>query len=174
MRTACNMNSKQVIAAISVLALLVILTYPALATGSVSIVLKSNRIANADHVYITVNAVWVHRARQEAGQGWELLSNTSRRFDLISLVNASEVIKGTAPVGSYDSLRFDISNATWIFNGTTNNMQLESGQLISSIDFSCRSSGEQALTVVVNARTETLQGQKLFAATLNATLSNVS
>ena len=168
------MNLKQVIAAISVLALLVILIYPALATGTVSIVLKSNPIVNAEHVYITVDDVYVHRAKQESGQGWELLSNTSRRFDLISLVNASEMIKGAIPVGSYDSLRFDLSNATWVFNGTTNNMQLESGQLVSNIDFTCRASGDQALIVVVNARTETLQGQKIFAATLNATLSNVS
>ena len=168
------MNLKQIIAAISVLALLIILIYPALATGTVSIMLRSSKIANADHVYITVNDVWVHGARQGSGQGWELLSNTSRRFDLMSLVNSSEMMKGAAPVGSYDSVRFDISNATWLFNGTTNNMQLESGQLVSNIDFTCRASGEQVLTVVVNARTETLQGQRYFAATLNATLSNAS
>ena len=125
-------------------------------------------------MYITVNEVWVHRAKQDSGQGWELLSNTSRRLDLISLVNASEMIKGVVPVGSYDSLRFDISNATWIFNGTSSNMALESGQLISNIDFACRASGELSLTVVITARTETIQGQKLFAATLNATLSSAS
>ena len=166
------MNSKQVVAAVSAIILLVIVIYPALSSGSLSISLKSASIANADHVYVRIDDVWGHRVGQSQSQGWELLLNTTTTVDLVSLVTSPDVIKGNAPVASYDSLRLDVSNVTWVYNGTSTNLQLESRQLSSSIDFTVKSSQNLPLVVVVNGRSETLQGQKYFAATLTATLAS--
>jgi hypothetical protein len=166
------MNSKQVVAAVSVVILLVILIYPALSSGSLSISLKSESIPKADHVYITLKDVWTHRAGQSQSQGWELVFNTTKSVDLTSLVNSPDVIKGNAPVATYDALRVDLSNVTWVFNGTSSNLQLESNQLISNIGFTVRSSQDLPLIMVIVGRSETLQGQRFFAATLNATLAN--
>jgi len=166
------MNSKQVVAAISVVLLLVILIYPALSSGSLSISLESKSIPAADHVLITITGVWAHRAGQIQSQGWELVFNTTKSVDLTSLVKSPDMIKGDAPVATYDTLRIDVSNVTWVFNGTSNNLQLESGQLTSNIDFVVRSSQDLPLTIVIAGRSEILQGQRFFAATLNATLTN--
>jgi hypothetical protein len=164
-------NSKQVVAAISVVILLLILIYPALSSGSLSISLKSESIPEADHVYVTIKEVWAHRAGQSESQGWELVFNTTKSVDLVSLVNSSDMIKGNAPTAAYDALRVDVSNVTWVFNGTSSNLQPESNQLSSSIDFTVKSSQDLPLIMVIVGRSEILQGQRFFAATLNATLA---
>jgi hypothetical protein len=164
------MNSKQVVAAASAILLLVILIYPALSSGSLSISLKSTSISKADHVYVIIKGVWAHRAGQSQSQGWELVYNTTKTLDLVSLVNSPDVIKGNAPVATYDALRLDVSNVTWVYNGTSSNLQLESTQLSSSIDFTVKTS--QDLSLIVNGGSEILQGEKFFTATLNATLAN--
>jgi len=168
------MNSKQVVAAVSVVILLVILIYPALSSGSLSISLKSESIPEADHVYITIMDVWAHRTGQSQSQGWELVFNTTKTVDLTALVSSPDVIKGNAPAATYDALRLDVSNVTWVFNKTSSNLQPESNQLISSIDFTVKSSQDLPLIIVIVGRSEILQGQRFFAATLNATLANAS
>ena len=166
------MNSKQVVAAASAILLLVILIYPALSSGSVSISLKSTSISKADHVYVIIKDVWAHRAGQSQSQGWELVFNTTKTLDLVSLVNSPDVIKGNPPVATYDALRLDVSNVTWVYNGTSSNLQLESTQLSSSIHFTVKTSQDLPLIMVVNGGSEILQGEKFFTATLNATLAN--
>ena len=166
------MNSKQVVAAVSAVILLIILIYPALSSGSLSISLKSTTIPDADHVYLTINDLWAHRAGQSQSQGWELVFNSTKTVDLVSLVNSPDVIRGVAPTGTYDALRLDVSNVTWVYNGTTSDLQLESTQLNTRIDFTAKASQDLPLIMVVNARSEILQGQRFFTATLNVTLAN--
>ena len=168
------MNSKRVVAAASLVLLLVILIYPALASGSMSISIKSASISQADHVFITIKDVWAHRAGQSQEQGWELVYNKTETLDLTSLVTSPNMIKGNAPAATYDALRLDATNVTWVFNGTTSNLQLESEQLSSNIDFSVKSSQDVPLVILIVGRSETLEGQRFFAATLNATLANGS
>jgi hypothetical protein len=166
------MNSKQVVAAASAVLLLVILIYPALSSGSLSISLKSTGISKADHVYVIVKDVWAHRAGQSQSQGWELVFNMTKTLDLVSLVNSPDVIKGNAPAATYDALRLDVSNVTWVYNGTSSNLQLESTQWSSNIDFTVKSSQDLPLIMMVNGRSEILQGENFFTASLNATLAN--
>jgi len=168
------MNSKRIVAVISVVVLLIILVYPALASGSLSISLKSTSIPKADHVFLTIKDVWAHRAGQGQDQGWELVYNTTVTVDLKSLVTSPNMIKGNAPVAAYDTLRVDISNVTWVFNGTSSNLQIESNQLTSSLDFAVQSSQNVPLIVVIAGRSDVLDSQRFFAATLNATIANDS
>jgi hypothetical protein len=166
------MNSKQLVAAASAVILLVILIYPALSSGSLSISLKSTIIPDADHVYLTINQLWAHRAGQSQSQGWELVVNSTKTVDLVAIVNSPDVMRGVAPAAGYDMLRLDVSNVTWVYNGTTSDLQLESRQLSSNIDFTAKASQDLPLIMVVNARSEILQGQKFFSATVNVTLAD--
>ncbi len=91
-------NSKQIVAAVSAFVLLVILVYPALSTGTVSIILRSTNIENADHVYVSVGEVWVHRLGQSSSDGWELVSNQSQTVDLVSCGELGrDIRKGAGP-----------------------------------------------------------------------------
>jgi len=166
-----SMNSKQVIAGISAAVLLVILVYPALSTGTVSISVKSAKIANADHVYVIVREMWVHQTGQSQTQGWRLLSNTSKSVDIVALQPATVLVTVQVPVGSYDSIRVNLSNVTLIYGSTTNRLQLESGQLSTNINFMVQAGKSQPLIMMISGHQEFLQGQMFFSAVLNVTLS---
>lgn len=165
------MNSKQVVAVISIVVLLVVLAYPALSTGSVSVVIGSKKIENADHVYVTIEDVWVHTAGQASFEGWHMLSNQTKTIDLVSLANSTTALgEGDISVASYDKVRIDVSNVTWVFNKTNTKLQLDSPQLPASLDFTVKAGKEVAITLVLTGHQEDLQGTKSFISTLNATM----
>jgi len=167
-------NSKQIVAAISAIILVVILAYPALATGTVSIVLNSAKIQQADHVYATVENVWVHHAGQPGSSGWELLWNQSQTVDLVTLqANGMKFAKGQVSAGSYDSIRMNISNVTWVFNKTTNKLTIELSQLQTKLEFTAQAGRESTITLILTPEQEQIAGAKVFVSNLNATLTGV-
>jgi hypothetical protein len=167
-------NSKQVVAAISAVILVVILAYPALATGTISIVLSSAQIQQADHVYATLGNVWVHHAGQPGSSGWELLWNESQTVDLVTLqANEMRFVKGQVSVGSYDSVRMSISNVTWVFNKTTSKLTIELSQLQTTLEFTAQAGKESTITLIISAKQEQIAGTKVFVSNLNATLAGV-
>jgi hypothetical protein len=163
------MNSKQVVGGISVVVLLVILAYPALTTGTVAVSVKSSVNLTADHVYVTVKDVWAHQNGQSQSQGWKLLTNISRTVDLVSLQNAPLLVSGQMPVGSYDSIRADFANMTFVYRGTSTAMQLDSARLSSNVDF--RVQAGRSLPLIMTLGGQPIQGQKVFSMTLNVVLS---
>lgn len=169
------MNSKQVVAAASAVVLVVILVYPALASATVSVLLRSANIENADHVYVRVGNVWVHMSGPSSGDGWQLVSDQSQTVDLLSLRGATlDLAKGQVPLAGYDSIRMDISNVTWVFNGTTTALSLQSSQVLANLNFNTQAGRESAITLVLNGTPESVGGAKFFVPSMNATLVGVS
>ncbi len=167
------MNSKQVVAAISVVILLIILIYPAISTSQVSVILRSTRIEGADHVYVTVNGIWAHKKGQANSTiGWTLVSNQSQTIDLVSLVNASRSLgSGQVPVASYDVIRLDVSNVTWVFNKTTSQLTTTTPQLDANLEFTATAGKESSIVLVLGGQQQVVGTAKVFAATLKATLT---
>jgi hypothetical protein len=165
-------NSKQIVAAVSVVVLVVILVYPALSTSSVTVMIGSAKIEQADHVYVTISSVWAHQQGQPASSAWQLISNTTENVDLVSLENTSMTsAKEQIPVGGYDSVRLDISNVTWVFNGTTTRLSVQSSQVEANLDFTAQAGREITITLVLSGHMEEVGGTKLFASNLTATLA---
>lgn len=165
------MNSKQIVAAISVVALLVILVYPALAAGAVTVHIRSSKTEKADHVFVTIGGVWVHRSRQSGSEGWQLISNQSQTVDLVALENATTLFgKGQISLGDYDSVRMEISNITWVFNKTTTNLEVESSQIQSNLDFTVQAGRETIITLVLAGQQQEIRGTNFLVPTLTATL----
>lgn len=166
------MNSKQIVAAVSAVALLVILVYPALVSGTATVQIRSEKIDKADHVYITIGNVWAHRSGQSGSEGWQLIYNQSRTVDLISLENTSMLFgKGQISLGDYDTVRMGIFNVTWVFNGTTKGLEVESSQIQSNLDFTVQAGREAIITIVLTGHQEEIRGTNFFVPTLTATTS---
>ena len=164
------MNSKQIVAAVSVVALLVILVYPALATGTATVHIRSSKIDKGDHVYITIGNVWAHRSGQSGSEGWQLIANQSQTVDLISLENTSMLFgKGQIALGDYDTVRMEISNITWVFNGTTKILEVESSQIQSNLDFTVQAGRESIIALVLTGHQEEIRGTNFFVPILSAT-----
>jgi hypothetical protein len=164
-------NSKQIIAVVSAIALVVMLAYPALSTATVSILIRSTKIENADHVYVTVGNIWIHRAGQPSSDGWELVSNRSLTLDLSSLENTTVAFaKGQVSLGTYDTIRMQVSNATWVFNKTTTSLSIEFSQVQTKLDFTVPAGRESTITLVLTGHQEQIGETKFFTSNLNATV----
>ena len=168
-------NSKQIVAAVSVVVLVVILVYPALSTGTVSVILRSTNIENADHVYVSIGDVWVHRLGQSSSDGWELVSNQSQTVDLVSVKSSAVTFaKGQVPVGGYDGIKMTISNVTWVFNKTTTSLSVQIPQLQTNLDFTAQAGRASTISIVLTGQSETEGGAKFFVPNLTANLSGTS
>jgi len=168
-------NSKQIVAAVSVVTLLVILIYPALSTGTVSVVIRSSKIDDAEHVYVTIDNLWAHQAGQANHEGWELISNRSRTVDLVFLANSTSALgKNDLPLGNYDSIRVEVSNVTWAYNSTTTKLELESRELVASVEFTVKAGKESSITLNLTGHQQDMRGTKFFVAQLNATITGNS
>jgi hypothetical protein len=165
-------NSKQVVAAVSAIILVVIVVYPALAVGAVSVSLGSAKISKAEHVYVTIKSVWAHPKGQATGAAWVLISNQTVSADLVSLENSSKLLgSGQISSGDYDSIRIQVSNATWVFNKTTTSLGITSPQIDATIDFSVSASKTTTILVTVSAQEEEIANSEYFAGSANATIT---
>ena len=167
------MNSKQVLAAVSAVVLIFILVYPTVSVGTVSVSLASARISNVDHVYLTIDRVLVHPKGQPAGTGWVVVSNQSVSADLVSLQNSTKLIgSGQMASGQYDAIRIEVSNVTWISNGTTMRLGIASPEIDGTINFTVGTAKATTIVATVSSREELIANSEYFTGTLNATLTS--
>lgn len=166
------MNSKQVVATVSVILLLVILVYPAISTGTVSVVVRSMSFDRAEHVFVVVNGIWIHQERQVNSTGWMLVSNETQTIDLISLQDSTKLLgTGQVSVANYDSVRVGISNVTWVFNKTTTTLSPLLSQVDANVEFTVSIGRESSITVVMSGHQEVIGSTKYFVPNLNATVT---
>jgi hypothetical protein len=113
--------------------------------------------------------VSVHHSAKATSEGWELVSNQSQTIDLISLENSSVLLgRGQIALGGYDTIRMAITNVTWVLNGTTTKLELESSRVQSNIDFTVQAGRESLITLILSGGQENLGGTKFFVPTLKA------
>ena len=166
------MNSKQVVAAVSAIVLVVILVYPAVSVGTVSLSLASARISKASHVYVTIDSVWAHPKGQAAGGAWVLISNQTVNTDLVSLENSTQVLgSGQISSGDYDSVRIQVSNATWVFNKTTTNLGIASPEIDGTLDFTVGAAKTTTILITLTVQQQLIANSEYFTGTMNATLT---
>jgi len=166
-------NSKQIVAAISAIVLVVILVYPSVSVGTVSVSLTSTTIERADHVFVTIDNVWAHPASQAAGVGWVLVSNQSVREDLVSLQTSSKLLgSGQISSGAYDSIRIEVSNVTWVFNKTTTVVGIASPEIEGTVDFTVGAATPSMILVTLTPQEQLIANSEYFTGTITATLTS--
>ena len=169
------MNSKQVVAAVSVVILLIILVYPALLTGTISVAIGSMKIDQADHVYVIINGIWIHEKGQSNATGWKSVYNQTQVLDLVSLENSTNPLATSKlSVGSYDSVRVVVSNVTWVFNQTTTKLLMSSPNLDSSIGFTVAAGKNLSITILLGGHPETAGGLKYFGSIVKVSVTQTS
>jgi glycine cleavage system aminomethyltransferase T len=166
-------NLKQVIAAIGVIALLVVVVYPALATGTVAVSIKAGKISLADHVYVTLTDVSGHRAGQSGDQGWELIANQSRTVDLVTMGNSPSILgTGQIPASSYDMIRLDIANVTWVYGKNSTTLQLQTSLVSANLNFTVQAEKSVGVELTLSGQSLNVVGTQYFSPTLTATVSD--
>ena len=169
------MNSKQIVAALSVILLLVILIYPAVSTGNISVTIRGLKVDNAEHVYVTVAGVWVHERDESNATGWKTVSNQSQTFDLISLENLTRPLATSEiSVARYDFVRLSLSNVTWVFNKTSTSLPTTSPNLDANLEFTLAAGRGLTINVLLGGQQEVIGASKFFQPTMTATLAEAS
>jgi hypothetical protein len=167
------MNSKQIVAAVSAVILVIILVYPALSTGTVSVSLGSKPVANADHVYVTVDGVWVHEKGQSSTAGWKSVFNQSQVVDLISPTNTTKALATSQlPVADYDAVRLVMSNVTWVFNKNTTQLAPASRNVDANIEFTLAAGKSVAITILLGGSQQTVGPTKFFATVMTVSITS--
>ncbi|HUK51206.1 MAG TPA: DUF4382 domain-containing protein [Terriglobales bacterium] len=166
------MNSKQVVAAVAAIVLIVILVYPSVSSGTVSVSIRAAKVDKADHVFVTIDGIWAHPAGQSAG-GWTSISNQSQTFDLLALQNTTKALgKGQISAGQYDQIRIEVTNVTWIFNKTTRSLGITSPELQAPLPFTVGSGSGASVTLTITAQEQLIANSDYFAGTLAASLAS--
>ena len=166
------MNSKQILAAVSAVVLVIILVYPSVSVGTVSFSLASAKLTNADHIYMTINSIWVHSKGQATGS-WVLIYNKTVNTDLASLQNATQVLgSGQVSSGDYDQIRIEVSNVTWVFNKTTTPLGVASPEIDGTISFSVGAAKATTILITLTSQKELIANSQYFTGTMNATITS--
>ena len=166
------MNSKQIVAALSVAVLAVIIVYPALSTGTVVIRLTPVKMESVDHVYVTINGVWVHQKGQSSDEGWKLVYNLTQTIDLVHPENSSKTLPGAQlSAAAYDSVRVQVSDVSWVLNKNLTRLVPEPSQLSASLDFTVQAGKESSITLALGGHRDDTRGTSAFIGTLTAKLS---
>jgi len=165
-------NLKQVIAALGVIGLLVIVVYPALATGTVTVSIRPGNVSLADHIYVTLTDVSAHRFGQSGGQGWEMIANQSRTIDLVTMGNSPSILaNGQIPASVYDMVRIDIANVTWVYRQNSTNLQLQSSLVSVNLNFTIQAQKGLGIDLTLSGQSLNVVGTEYFSPTLTATVS---
>lgn len=140
--------------------------------GNVSVSLRSAAISKADHVYVTIDSVWVHPKGEASGQGWKILSNQSVSMDLVSLANSTKVL-GTGQVasGDYDSIRIEVSNVTWVFNKTSAPLGIASPEIDGPVDFTVGAGKGANILITLTSQQQLIANSEYYTATMSASIN---
>lgn len=169
------MNSKQIVAALSVVLLVVILVYPALSSGRISIAIGGLKINDADHIYVTVYSVWIHVKGESSDAGWKSILNRSQTVDLVSLENRTEpLVTSQISAEQFDAVRLSISNVTWVFNKTTTTLLTASPNIDSNLEFTLTAAKGLNLTILLGGQQEVIGASKFFQTTMTVTATEAS
>ncbi|HUK28368.1 MAG TPA: DUF4382 domain-containing protein [Candidatus Acidoferrales bacterium] len=165
------MNSKQVVAAIAAIVLIVIIVYPSITSGTVSVSIRASGIKQADHVYVTISGIWAHPAGQSSS-GWTSISNKTQTIDLLSIENTTKLLgSGMLSSGSYDSVRIELTNVTWVFNKTTTTLGVTSPELDAPVNFTVGTGSSPSITITLTGEKQLIANSNYFAGTLTASLA---
>jgi hypothetical protein len=163
-------NSKQIVAALSVVALVVIIIYPAASTGTIVIRLTSTKLESAEHAYVTINGIWVHQKGHSSIEGWKLVYNLTQTIDLVHPENSSKTLPGMQlSVSSYNAVKIQLSDVSWISNKNNTRLVAEPSQLSANIDFTVQAGKESTLSLLISGHREDTSGTGVFIGALTVT-----
>ena len=104
-------------------------TSPAAGNGSIKMYLVDSP-ASFDSVIIFVERVEVHRDGIDSTNGWFVINNNLRSFDLLQLVNGASAVLGDSVLaaGTYSQIRLILANGNYVIdNGVKHDLTVPSG-----------------------------------------------
>ena len=117
-------------------------------SGTLSIGVTDAPVSGVSHIYLTISGVEL----QGSGNTTNAFSTASRQFDLLALVNVTQIL-GTdkVPSGNYSMIRFDITSAVATIGGANVTLTVPSGQVKVPISLQVKAGATTAVVLDVTA-----------------------
>ncbi len=79
---------------------------------------------------------------------------------------------GQIPASSYDMIRIDIANVTWVYKNNSTNLQLQSSLVSVNLNFTVEAQKSVAIEMTLSGQSLNVVGTEYFSPTLTATVSD--
>jgi hypothetical protein len=149
-----NLNPKRILAVILLIVVAIMIIYPPLSKGTVSVRLSEKALGPADHLYVTVSQIKIHDAGVDNQTGWHTISNNTVTLDLMNSQSMTDfVAKGTLASGWYDMVSIRIDSASLVSGSNKTSLGLPSDQFNANVSLLIKTLSASTLTVQVTFNT---------------------
>jgi len=146
-----RVNLRRIVAAILLIIVAVMIIYPPLSTGTVSIQFTSKGLGSASHLYVTISLIELHEAGVDNSTGWNRVSNMTITLDLMdskSLVDS--LAKGTIHTGHYDTISITVDSAALVIGSNETTLALSTERYVTNVPLIVKTQSMSAVTVEFN------------------------
>lgn len=93
-------------------------TSPSQGNGSIKLYMTDSP-ASYDSVIVFIQRIEVHRSSNDSTEGWIVIDNNLRSFDLLQLRNGTTIVVGDSvlPSGTYNQIRLVLTDGCYVVDG---------------------------------------------------------
>ncbi|OGF58816.1 MAG: hypothetical protein A2Y62_10040 [Candidatus Fischerbacteria bacterium RBG_13_37_8] len=118
-------------------------------SATIRILLKDSPIDEAEHIYVTINRIRVHKASPE---NFIVISEEEQVFDLLELKNNPRpLIEASLTAGHYNQIRMDVISGTIVIGGAEFQMKIPSSEIKIPVQFTLEQDMTAKLTLDFDA-----------------------
>lgn len=122
--------------------------FSAASSGTLTLEVTDAPVAGVSHIYLTISGIEL----QGSGNTTSSFSSSSRQFDLLALVNVTQILGvSKLPTGNYSMIRFDVSSAVATIGGTNVTLAVPSGQVKVPISLQIKSGATTTVVLDITA-----------------------
>ena len=168
------MTAKRVAAVLLTCIILFVLVYPSIGSGTLILKVRNTPVkteSSVERIYVTYKLVMAHPSNVANDSGWRVLSNETRRLELVALTNTTELFaESRLAAGKYDMIKIQITNASAIVNGTEVKLEAPPRDVMITVEFTLRIDRETTVLLDFQSNYEEILTLRRILPVVNATV----
>jgi hypothetical protein len=149
------MNSRRIIAAVLLVIIVIMIIYPSLSVGTVSVRFDSKGTGSAEHLYITLSMIQFHE---------------TVTLDLIDQKNLAESsLEMMVRTGHYDKVAIHLSSASLVLGSNKTDLALSSERYVVEVPLVLKLAEEAQMTLQLSYTISAIQATGIFDTVIEAT-----
>jgi len=164
------MNSRRIIAAVLLVIIVIMIIYPSLSVGTVSVRFDSKGTGSAEHLYITLSMIQFHEAAFDNQTGWTDALNKTVTLDLIDQTNLAESsVKIMVRTGHYDKVAIHVSSASLVLGSNKTDLALSSERYVAEVPLVLKLAEGAQMALQLSYNISAIQATGIFDTVIEAT-----
>jgi hypothetical protein len=166
------MNSRRIIAAVLLVIIVIMIIYPSLSVGSVSVRFDSKGTGSAEHLYVTLSMIRFHDSDFDNQTGWTDALNKTVTLDLIDQTSlAASSVKIMVRSGHYDKVSIHVDSASLVLGSNKTDLALSSDRYVAQVPLLLKFAEGAQITLKLGYNISAIQATGIFDTVIEATNS---